>query len=105
LYAHEGTTLIIDDVSVSGGTLGIDSKTNLESAIMVYPNPAHDVLMIKKPENIQLQQISLYNNLGREIIQFKKQQTTLNVSGLKPGLYFLKLHTDKGVIVKKIVID
>jgi hypothetical protein len=103
-YANLGTTLIIDNVSAEGGTLGIDSKANLESAIMVYPNPAHDVLMIKKPENIQLQRISLFNNIGREVIQFNNRQTTFNIRGLKPGLYFLKLHTDKGVIVKKIIV-
>ena len=104
-YANLGTTLIIDNVSAEGGTLGIDSKANLESIIKLFPNPVNDEFIIEKPNSVQVDRIVLYNNLGIEINHFNSEQSTFNVSGLKPGLYFLELHTNKGVILKKIVID
>jgi hypothetical protein len=104
LYAHIGTTLVIDNVSVSGGTLGINSETNFESSFKVYPNPVYDVFSLEKPEQIQIQQIHLFSNLGKEITRFSGSQSIFDVSGINPGLYFLKLNTNQGVVIKKIVI-
>ena len=44
--------------------------------------------------------------MGRKIsqkIEETKNTYTLNLSGLKTGVYFIKIDTDKGSVTKKII--
>ncbi len=60
--------------------------------LTVYPNPANDQIVITS--SLQLEEISITDLSGRLILKQKVQnglfQTSLDVSGLSGGLYFLK---------------
>ena len=59
-----------------------------------YPNPASEQLTVEGSEDYQ---ITLYDLTGRKVMQRDQLsgKATLNVSGLRPGLYLLKLRDDK----------
>ena len=77
----------------------VDSEAE-EMAILVYPNPATDYMMLKN-NNIG-DVYTLYDMTGKEILSGKITQTTqhIDVSGLASGTYVLKV----GGGSKRIVI-
>jgi len=86
-------------------TTGIATLDNAANEISVYPNPAKDVLMVESTSGIAIQQISIFDILGKEVF-FKNNKNTmkasLDVSGIANGVYFLHVLTEKGQIIRKI---
>lgn len=70
------------------------------SDFSVYPNPFKDILSIESTENIE--QLELYSMEGRSIK--KVNSSSIEVSDLSSGMYFVKLKTETGKLgVKKIL--
>ncbi len=67
--------------------------------IAVYPNPTSGLLMIK---STALQKIEIYNVNGVCVKTTDKNE--IDLSSNSPGIYLLKIITDKGVATKKIVL-
>jgi len=59
-----------------------------EEQTHLYPNPAQNILNIESA--INWSRIEIYNNLGR-LIHVHKPNTTLDISQLTSGMYFIKL--------------
>ncbi len=79
-------------------SLGIDSNTS-EINWTVFPNPTSDVITIKINS---LDFSELYNALGQRILVSKSPDISL--SGLKAGLYFIKVFDKSGrEFIKKII--
>lgn len=81
-------------------TVGID-KFVLEN-FNIYPNPATDVINICLENNLILQKVTLYNNLGQ--IVKESNQEIIDVSGLTKGLYFVEVETNQGKASKKVIV-
>jgi len=80
-----------------------------EKGISVYPNPASDHLMIRNnPENM-VKAVMLTNYLGqivlKENMNSNQVEHSLNIEGLKTGIYVLELQLDNEVIHQNIVIQ
>jgi len=97
--------------AVTNIILGLEENTNLESNIIVYPNPVINDLTI---ENIDpgSYKIALYDLLGRE--QFKYSTTAdgnhikMTIPKLSSGTYFLHItetSSVKNTVTKKIIIQ
>ena len=88
------------DTNVATTVIGTLSTTNLalNSYFAVYPNPATDFLMIQNKKNTALQSIEIYNISGQRVLVIPnaKGLEKLDVSQLKTGSYFLKIHSEKG---------
>jgi hypothetical protein len=92
--------------STSNCTLGTNSFES--SFISTYPNPAIDYLHIRFNLSInQNAEVSLYNQLGQKLLLFNaeivNQESTLNLSNLASGIYFLSLKTNGQVYKTKII--
>lgn len=74
-----------------------------DNSVKVYPNPVTDVINIAG--NVNIQSISLYDIQGRllQTMIVNDTTTTLDVSSRAKGVYFLKITSDKGIKVEKIV--
>ncbi|MGB3343313.1 MAG: T9SS type A sorting domain-containing protein [Aequorivita sp.] len=76
--------------------------SNLADVISVYPIPAKDILNIKLPSSVDVQNASLVNVLGKTTgATYSNGQ--MNVSGLASGVYFLNIVTNLGTHTQKIV--
>lgn len=93
--------LIFEVVIEDSSTLGLE-KNDLENAISLYPNPIEDVLNIKT-NDIKIEQAVLYDLLGKSIKRFDAEKENVDFSTITAGIYMLKLETDSGVLVKKII--
>ena len=88
LYYH--TILGINDLMVQNGNLTI------------YPNPTSTAINIKTTTKGSL---TILNTSGQQILQqtITKPNTTIDVSGLKSGVYFVRLTGEKKVLAGKFV--
>ena len=69
----------------------------LSDAIELYPNPTTGSITISRNELGEIKNIAIYNSLGAMVTD------KLDLSGQASGLYFIKLTTDKGSVIKKII--
>ena len=73
--------------------------------IKIYPNPTNGIFTIKGKD---LQSIEVINISGQTIKQLSinnKQLSIINLKGQPKGVYMIKIVTDKGTTVKKVVLE
>ena len=75
---------------------------NSIDGVMVYPNPAHDIIIVETCHGASLQRIDLYNVTGQLIISSTDNE--INVSAWESGIYFVNVMTANGLVTKKIHI-
>ena len=92
----------IDNVIIPASTIITDVEEVVETQrIVVYPNPANDVLNIELGDT--LTDVMIYNSLGQEVRRYENMSGDLqiNVADLKSGMYFVKINGDVTKIVKR----
>ncbi len=81
------------------------SNTNDVNAdnVMVFPNPANDVLNINFAEGANIQ---ILNNLGQIVLNIDnaKESNKLDVSAFEAGSYFVKITKDNVVTNHKVIL-
>ncbi|MES2543396.1 MAG: T9SS type A sorting domain-containing protein [Bacteroidota bacterium] len=96
--------LIIDAFTVSEALLG--TKDFISSKFSVSPNPANNVIKVSNSENINVTAIAVTDLNGRVVKQQSYTDASniqINVSDLSTGMYLMKITSDKGTAVKKII--
>jgi CubicO group peptidase (beta-lactamase class C family) len=73
--------------------------------VQLYPNPTEGKLFIVCKEDTILSKILIFNNLGQIIKSQKGFGNTLDldIADIEKGMYLLQIHSDKGIVTKKIV--
>lgn len=76
---------------------------NTISKIKVYPNPVNNGnLTIASPQS-ESNEVEIYDLLGKQVL--KASGTTINVSGIKTGLYVVKIKNQNETMTQKIIIN
>jgi hypothetical protein len=86
------------------GTLGIENTLRQASLLSVYPNPANDkiTLMIgDKPVNNAV--VLFWNVLGEKVSVAEMTSSTIDVSGLKAGIYLMEVIVDGERMVQRVI--
>ena len=96
-----GSLFNVNWFGFSTESLSVDSNELVDN-ISVYPNPASDVLNIKTTHTIE--SISLYDILGKTVLQ-ETTDNQIDVSSFQSGIYMVKIETDKGTHIRKIVVE
>lgn len=86
-------------------TLGVLSNGDfeLDNSVKVYPNPAKGIVKIDTDHTIK--QIEMYDIQGR-LLQtniFNESSAEIDLANRAVGIYLLKITTDKGVKVEKLI--
>lgn len=82
--------------------LGVnDIKANPN--IGLYPNPTTSHFSINS--NTSIKSITLYNILGKQVINFTTNQEHYNIEALKRGIYFVKIHNGNSEQTIKLIKD
>jgi PKD repeat protein len=70
--------------------------------IKIYPNPATDVLSLSS--QVQMKSLVIFDVVGKQILakELNDNFSRLSISGLEPGIYFINIKTEEGVITKKL---
>ena len=88
----------------------VDEDGNIELAennFNIYPNPVNDRLYIETQTLTQTLAIEVYDVYGRiqnlSNSETQKLGNSIDVSNLNSGVYFVKVVTEKGEVVKRFV--
>jgi len=69
--------------------------------LSLYPNPAEEYIHLKTDSPIL--ETRLLDAMGREVQYIVLEKDKLSVSSLKPGFYWVKIKTSKGIATQKFV--
>ena len=82
-----------------------DGVEELSSSLSIYPNPVNDKLYIET--EVEIENVAIYTitgvMVGQQTTDNGQQTLTIDLSELNSGIYFIKISTDNGEIVKRIV--
>jgi uncharacterized repeat protein (TIGR01451 family) len=70
--------------------------------ITAYPNPAKDIITLSVQQDINVNEINIYNMQG-QLVLTTTGSLTVNTASLATGNYILQAVTDKGVTAQEIV--
>ena len=92
---------LLENSGSKGYNCQTSSINNVEyDNFAIYPNPINETLIIQT--NTAVQYVEIYNILG-QLVQSASNTKSINVSQLRTGLYTVKVITDAGIKVEKIV--
>ena len=106
-YMYHCHNLIHEDNGMMGQFTVVDSSLGipeiLAESVRVFPNPSFDYVNIEISDTNSIQSISLFDVSGKKILSYFDNPKRLDVSQLHSGLYFLKIETNEGILVKKLI--
>ncbi len=73
------------------------------SKLKLYPNPTKGMVNIQKPKNVKISSVEIYNTLGAKTKSIQLSSSTFSVESLASGVYFVKLKTSEGNLVRKLI--
>ena len=82
--------------------LGINDLNNKK--INIYPNPATNKLNIFTNNEMPINEINIYNQLGQSVLHIKQPDDLIDVSMLEKGIYIIELVFENSRVREKLVI-
>lgn len=73
-----------------------------QSAIAVSPNPASDRVVVRSPR-ATVQQVAVYDLMSHEVL--RRSASSFSVGGLAPATYILRIATDQGEAVRRLIVQ
>ncbi|HYV92100.1 MAG TPA: PKD domain-containing protein [Chitinophagales bacterium] len=108
LIVTDNTCNVSDTLCKTVLVVGIDDVIE-NSKLIVSPNPASQFISVRNLPISSAIKISLFNSLGKEISlpQILKTSSTelqLSLPELSEAIYWLRIESDEGIVMKKLVI-
>lgn len=98
-FGNEAMTIVT--VTVEDSSLGIDEFEISSKNIRLYPIPFEDVLHISTKLDIEV--IDIYDLTGKHIAEMKNPDSSINLSHVTSGIYFLRFKVENVFIMKRII--
>jgi hypothetical protein len=105
-------------VEIHNNAPGCNSQEEVEAAclnsleekifnqeITIYPNPATSFITFNVNDCLPIDEAVIYNHLGQKALEAVPVNNTVDVSTLKPGIYFLEVITNETRTRIKLVIE
>lgn len=107
---HKGTLSTASQdysLAVNGNNMVLGTDKNFISGIVVWPNPANEIVNVQLPAEIQQGTISMFDYTGRQVYQQKIQATDTQIAttAFATGVYLLKIESGAKTHVQKVVIQ
>ena len=103
---HDGLTNFALARYHGGEGLGIEKNNKSKSLVTIYPNPGNGRFSIQTEALVS--SVSITNILGQRVknplFLSENQHYTVDLSKEQPGMYFLSLKTEQGILTKKIMV-
>lgn len=102
---NNGLILYIDTILMGAAIFQdypLSTNSFLLNNITLYPNPVKSNLYLNT-NTVVLTKIEVYSASGKKVVEKSRNTNTIDLSNLKSGIYFLKLHTEDFFTVKKII--
>jgi endonuclease I/chitodextrinase len=91
-----------ENIGKHTATLSIEKIDN--GLFKLYPNPLNAaVLNIVNSSSIKINEVKVYTINGKEVISISNPKSSINLNGLHNGLYIIKLISNKGTSIQKLI--
>ena len=80
-------------------------KIKVANQLNIFPNPATSFITINVNGGQPIEEAIIYNHLGQKALETLPVNNTVDVSTLKPGIYFLEVITSESRAGTKLIID
>ena len=87
---------------LAGADVPSGVATENDFGILVYPNPANQIITINSKEDVK--KVDIYDTMGRLVYNSLNKASTINVGGFPNGIYMMKIDVSSGVKFQKIEI-
>jgi hypothetical protein len=96
--SNECGTTVTMNLFINVDNLSISFDDYFKNKINLYPNPTQNNLNIELPKNIDvtIKTIKIANSLGQLVREQNNTNTTIDVSQLQTGMYFITMETNYG---------
>ncbi|GAA4238261.1 hypothetical protein GCM10022291_28060 [Postechiella marina] len=96
-----GDNLYIDSMTscMDCPTLGTENLKKDDASIVLYPNPAQNILNISS-KNKTVSKVEIYSILGSKVLEIKNQNS-INISQLNRGIYISKIYDNNNAVSTK----
>jgi len=86
-----------DHVTMQDKNSMIENGKSTKEKIVLYPNPVKDIVTIKGLEDFKTGRLFIINALGNVLFSesVTNSQITKNVSALRPGVYYIKIQSNR----------
>ncbi len=71
----------------------------------LYPNPTKNEITISGFKGQRNTEVNIYTQTGQKAFTIISPNKTIDISYLKPGLYFAEIKTSEGDVMRKIVVQ
>lgn len=80
-------------------------EDGLPGSFDIFPNPAREELFIKA--GIIIEKITMLNVIGETVLEqaVKSRDVQINVSSVRPGIYFLKIDAGGKTFLRKVLVN
>ncbi len=82
---------VVDSIDCNSLNVSIGDIGNELEIFEIYPNPVSEHLKIESNANINGSEITIYNSIGRVVMEFIYDQDLLSVKELDSGIYYIKI--------------
>ncbi len=81
----------------------LQENTPIEG-LSLYPNPVvNGKVYISTKEDLE-KEITIFDVLGKKVLQTQLSSRELNVSSLSPGVYIIKINENQATATRKLII-
>lgn len=74
---------------------------NEGEAIAIYPNPTQDWVYVQSDQPVQ---VEVYTAAGQKVMGLSSKQS-IDLSDQAPGTYFIHIHTEDAVLIRKVMLQ
>ena len=83
----------------------LSTKENQIEGFSLYPNPTKEAFVTISSDNRAPMKVSVYDILGKQIIQRTITNNRLNISNLNTGVYILRAEQNNAFTTRKLIIN
>jgi Flp pilus assembly pilin Flp len=100
----------VDGDGINKGMVGVynlsaflSSNSYVESNFNIYPNPSKGVVNISLDNNLQIEKVNFYNQIGQLVKTAKSN--IISTLELEKGCYFIQVITSQGNATKQLIVE
>jgi hypothetical protein len=81
------------------------NKFNAISGLNMYPNPVTDGNLYITSNSNNAKTVTVYDILGKQVLNTKTSNNVVNISNLKSGAYIVRITEDGKTDTRKLIIE
>lgn len=80
-------------------------KIRLTYELLLYPNPAKKIISISTKDQMSIDGIKIYNQLGQRVVHIKGRSENIDISTLGQGIYIVEVTSGELNIRQRLIIE